>query len=459
MKIMNKLLVALIAVLAISSNASAGGWNGSGTFSRSHNWQQDQINGIAIRADRMDEDSNDFASGINDCVTKDGQNQATANLPMGGFIHTGVGVATARNQYYTLGQAQDSSATYFTSSGSSNAYILTPSPVITTYTAGQRFYVKASFTNTGTATININALGAKNLTKNGTSSLNSGDLVTGTIYEIEYDGTEFQILNTLVDLNPSVTTLTATTSITTPLISAVLIKNLATIQDSNNLDQIIFNATSSAVNYFGVTNAATGAGPLLSATGSDTNIDFDFSAKGTGAGIILGTSTAPATLKFREQTTNGTNIIGLQAPASVASDVTFVLPPADGSSGQVLKTDGSKNLSFVSIPTTLFTASYTSADQSITYGTAVSLTHGLGAVPKIVNLYMVCQTADGGYSPGDIIQISPGDDNTTGLALYSTSTNITYRFSAAAFAYPQKTSGNGFNPVAANWKVRVIAYE
>tara|TARA_Y100001937_G_scaffold119707_1_gene175866 strand:- start:824 stop:1846 length:1023 start_codon:yes stop_codon:yes gene_type:complete len=43
--------------------------------------------------------------------------------------------------------------------------------------------------------------------------------------------------------------------------------------------------------------------------------------------------------------TEGANHVGFEAPA-LSSDTIFKLPSADGSAGQVLKTDGSKNLSF-----------------------------------------------------------------------------------------------------------------
>jgi hypothetical protein len=47
-----------------------------------------------------------------------------------------------------------------------------------------------------------------------------------------------------------------------------------------------------------------------------------------------------------EDTDNGTNYIRLQAPASIASNVSFTLPNADGTNGQVLQTNGSGVLSF-----------------------------------------------------------------------------------------------------------------
>ena len=43
------------------------------------------------------------------------------------------------------------------------------------------------------------------------------------------------------------------------------------------------------------------------------------------------------------------NFVALQAPISLASDLTFTLPSTDGSDGQVLKTNGSGTLSFTSV--------------------------------------------------------------------------------------------------------------
>jgi len=54
------------------------------------------------------------------------------------------------------------------------------------------------------------------------------------------------------------------------------------IADENGNEQIIFQTTSSAVNQFDVTNAATGNNPSISATGGDTNIGINLIPKGTG---------------------------------------------------------------------------------------------------------------------------------------------------------------------------------
>lgn len=71
---------------------------------------------------------------------------------------------------------------------------------------------------------------------------------------------------------------------------------------------------------------------------------------GTVAGItqldVAGTSAAGANLKLYEDTDNGTNFVSLKAPDTIASNVTFTLPAADGTNGQALVTNGSGGLSF-----------------------------------------------------------------------------------------------------------------
>lgn len=71
---------------------------------------------------------------------------------------------------------------------------------------------------------------------------------------------------------------------------------------------------------------------------------------GTISGItqldVAGTSAAGANLKLYEDTDNGTNYVSLKAADTIASNVTFTLPAADGTNGQALITNGSGTLSF-----------------------------------------------------------------------------------------------------------------
>jgi hypothetical protein len=56
-----------------------------------------------------------------------------------------------------------------------------------------------------------------------------------------------------------------------------------------------------------------------------------------------------ATGALRLGDTTGGEYVGLKAPGTVSSSVTFTLPGADGSADEFLKTDGSGNLTFAEV--------------------------------------------------------------------------------------------------------------
>lgn len=138
----------------------------------------------------------------------------------------------------------------------------------------------------------------------------------------------------------------------TPLFGNIQFADATGILDDSSNVQLIFQKTTSAVNYIEITNAATGNAPDISATGDDSNVDLTIGAKGTGVinldatPTVTGSASAGGGIRLAEDTDNGTNYIELQAPASIASNFTLKLPSADGSTGQALTTDGSGNLSF-----------------------------------------------------------------------------------------------------------------
>lgn len=82
-----------------------------------------------------------------------------------------------------------------TSIGSGNAYVLTYGVAPTAYVAGEVYTFITNVANTGAATLNINSLGAKAITKNGATALASGDIPSGAVVTVSYDGTRFQLLN------------------------------------------------------------------------------------------------------------------------------------------------------------------------------------------------------------------------------------------------------------------------
>lgn len=56
-------------------------WNGTGTYTRGYaSWTSDASNGLPISATKFDTEDNDFAAGIQNCLTIDGQNKPNATL-------------------------------------------------------------------------------------------------------------------------------------------------------------------------------------------------------------------------------------------------------------------------------------------------------------------------------------------------------------------------------------------
>src|SRR5208283_546601 len=83
-----------------------------------------------------------------------------------------------------------------TETGAANAYVVTvtnpPASGLTTNIFG---YFIPAHNNTGASTLNWCGLGNKAITKCGTTALASGDMLTTVMAHVDYDGTEFQLLN------------------------------------------------------------------------------------------------------------------------------------------------------------------------------------------------------------------------------------------------------------------------
>ena len=112
----------------------------------------------------------------------------------------------------------------------------------------------------------------------------------------------------------------------------ILIDDAHFIGDENGNEQIIFQTTSSAVNQFDVTNAATGNAPKLSATGGDSNIDLEIEAKGTGHVTVRGNSNSGAIQFNCEANTHGQILKAQPHSAGVTNEM--LLP--DGSNSTLV---------------------------------------------------------------------------------------------------------------------------
>lgn len=265
-------------------------WSG-GTFTRANpTWTTDASLGIGIEAGRHDAQDNDFTTGINQCLNKDGSNSATNNLNLGGFRYTNSAAATARTDLAQVAQVQDGDYIWLgTTAGTATAQTATATPAITAYKAGQKFrmLVGSGLGSTGASatghTLNINAIGAKQIVSN--DNLNSsptiGSWVAGAILELIYDGTYLRIIN-----NPSGWqdyTLT-TTNVTGTAPNVVAAINAIEVSRFIKIGKIVtwqigvnFNLTvggASTINITPPINAAAGIASTNAFWGNGVTVDF-----------------------------------------------------------------------------------------------------------------------------------------------------------------------------------------
>lgn len=190
-------------------------WNGSGVVSLVYSWVARRDAGSPtniIGATEMDAQEQDLADAIENCVARDGQNAASANLPMATFLHTNVGAATSRSNYGRVAELQDETIWKAASPGGTGDAItgtITPAP--SAYTQGMLVWVIAPGANTVVApTINVNSLGAKTIRKR-QAALIAGDYASGDLLYLVYDGTYFELLNPKNSL-PDLSALTTDTT-------------------------------------------------------------------------------------------------------------------------------------------------------------------------------------------------------------------------------------------------------
>lgn len=119
-------------------------------------------------------------------------------------------------------------STLYSDSGSANAYVITPSPAITSYAAGQRFTFIPANANTAASTINVNGLGAKTVQYGG-QALTAGFIAANVIATVVYDGTSFQLQNPATNLLGSASLTSSFTNTTTPTIVDVGLSTAVTV--------------------------------------------------------------------------------------------------------------------------------------------------------------------------------------------------------------------------------------
>ena len=148
-------------------------------------------------------------------------------------------------------------------------------------------------------------------------------------------------------------------------------------------------------------------------------------------------------------TPSGERALASQAQAEAGTDNTTVMTPLR--SAQAIAA------------LSTFTKEYVSSNQTITSGGLLTLAHGLGAAPKLVQLHLVCATAEGGWAVGDVIMVGNNNGTTSDnrhTSAYFDATNVYVRFTttSACFTVANKGTGGAVTVTNANFRLRVRAF-
>jgi len=120
-------------------------------------------------------------------------------------------------------------------------------------------------------------------------------------------------------------------------------------------------------------------GTLTASSALTTDSNSAISAINIGNSATVG-----GTLKFNEGTNNGAHFVSLKSPNAVAANLALTLPGTDGSSGHVMTTDGSGNLSFAAPATNLTLVDESSTSTTINLLTeTLKITGGNGIVTSL----------------------------------------------------------------------------
>lgn len=141
--------------------------------------------------------SNGTAAPIaNSTVAADITGQVSFYIPDGAYTLTYSYKSTVYKTKSPVQMLDPMGFVYGSDSGSANAYLVNSSAYPASLYAGLRLTFKAANASTGAATMNLNSTGAKAITYPGGSALAAAQIQANGIYQLEYDGTEWQILLT-----------------------------------------------------------------------------------------------------------------------------------------------------------------------------------------------------------------------------------------------------------------------
>ena len=229
---------------------------------------------------------------------------------------------------------------------------------------------------------------------------------------------------------------TLTTASTVQIDSAPVAGTNATITNAYALRVLTGTAAGVGIVIQGATSQTGDLFEVKNTSGTDL---FSLNNNGTLLLNPYGTSTGQTNeIRFLELAANGTNYVGFKAGNSIASNVIWTLPTADGTNGQVLSTNASGVLSWSSAGSGTVTSIATTSP--ITGGTITGTgTIGINASSANTASYVVQRDASGDFSAGKITLGGSGSSTSAQLT-FSGSTNNWIDFGTNGYAPPTFTT-------------------
>jgi hypothetical protein len=110
-------------------------------------------------------------------------------------------IDTGLDKLPTEAQLKRGTVWYGTDTGAADAYVVAMPYAPASYVDGSLVIFKASGTNTGAATINVNSLGVKSITRQSGATLEAADIVSGKFTILVYNSTsgKFEVVSSTAD--------------------------------------------------------------------------------------------------------------------------------------------------------------------------------------------------------------------------------------------------------------------
>ena len=286
----------------------------------------------------------------------------------------------------------------------------------------------------GTLPVGNGGTGAASLTNNGIL-VGSGSLPVSTV-----TGSQYQVLTASAGGTPNFGSLNlaqsaAVTGILPRANGGTGVNSTATFPSSGVI--VTEGATETLINKTLTGATIDGASSIGGSTTIDTTGNVN-SGTHTVAGnvTVLGNSTTANKLVLNDK--GSANSVALKAPDTLASSLTLELPSSSGSNGQVLATNGSGILSWVSAATGSVTNVTGTAPISVATGTSapvISMTQANGSTNGYLSssdwTTFNAKQSSGNYITaltGDVTAAGPGSSAATlaAVAIAGTSTKVTY---------------------------------